>query len=111
MTSSTRVWCQSNQPMGLHASLGRFRRSASESPWSAGCTKVFILKVSVCATTVCTSILILLSPCNCCLELGGATRCAWARGQPPGGALHLPIRALSLVVATVVLAIEQPAVG
>src|SRR5262245_28647213 len=71
MKSSTRVWCQSIQPMGLHASLGRFRRSASESPRSAGCTKVFVLKVSTFATTVCTSILMLLSPCSCYLELGG----------------------------------------
>src|SRR5262249_54776262 len=28
MTSSTRVWCQRSQPMGLHCSLGRFTRSA-----------------------------------------------------------------------------------
>src|SRR5215510_12330855 len=68
MASSTRVWCQRSQPIGLHCSLGRFTRSASESPWRAGCTKVFVLKVRVFATTVCTSILI-LPPCHGCLDV------------------------------------------
>src|SRR5262244_66929 len=67
--------------MGLQASLGRFRRSASESPSSAGRTNVFVLKVSTCATTVGTSILILLSPCH--------TSCS-----PPDGVLAVRLREL-----------------
>src|SRR5262249_34962596 len=94
MKSSTRVWCQSNQPMGLHASLGRFRRSASESPWSAGRTKVCVLKVSTFATTVCTSILMLLSPCSCYLELRGCFSCLSANN-----AFHVPLCVLSLAMA------------
>src|SRR5215831_14416024 len=93
MKSSTRVWCQSNQPMGLHASLGRFRRSASESPWSAGRTKVCVLKVTTFATTVCTSILMLLSPCSCYLELGGCFPCLSANN-----AFHVPLCVLSLAM-------------
>src|SRR5215467_839377 len=62
MASSTRVWCQSNQPMGLHWSLGLFKRSASESPCRAGFTKVFVFAVRALATTVCKSMLLSFRP-------------------------------------------------
>src|SRR4030095_275794 len=58
--SSTRVACHSVQPMGLHGSVGRLARSASESPLRAPLMKLFRSIFSAWLTTAVASIWFLL---------------------------------------------------